>query len=415
MYMINDKNYKTEEIEKWISFRNSLSSLFSNRKGAVMNIIDSLSSNYQGANTAVQLSENDLFEYNYNSVYKGINHSFSEDSEIRKQQIQQIQELIVSTLNREEQLPFNLFALDTTNIDRTHSPTLIDREFVHKPSSIFGQKPITLGHKYSVLTYLKKDQKSNNNWSIPFSTERVSSCSTESEIAKEQIKTLFTNCPEFNQDKLSVVTADSYYSNQYFLGDLTNYKNLVTITRSRCSRVFYTLPKIDNNQPKRRGHPQWYGDKFDLKDESTWHEVDEQFSTTITNNKDEIIELEIKCWHNLIMKSDKEQKMQKKPFNLLRITLRDDQGNLKFNPMWLIVMGERKNELNLFDCYQAYLRRFDIEHLFRFAKNKLLLNNYYSTKVEREKNWVELVFLSYVNLWDPQKFIPSSSTRVAKI
>jgi len=78
-------------------------------------------------------------------------------------------------------------------------------------------------------------------------------------------------------------------------------------------------------------------------------------------------------------------------------------------------MGERKNELNLFDCYQAYLRRFDIEHLFRFAKNKLLLNNYYSTKVEREKNWVELVFLSYVNLWDPQKFIPSSSTRVAKI
>lgn len=99
--------------------------------------------------------------------------------------------------------------------------------------------------------------------------------------------------------------------------------------------------------------------------------------------------------------------MQKKPFNLLRITLRDDQGNLKFNPMWLIVMGERKNELNLFDCYLAYLRRFDIEHLFRFAKNKLLLNNYYSTFVEREKNWVELVFLSYVNLWDPQKFIPS--------
>ncbi|MBL1210206.1 hypothetical protein [Geminocystis sp. GBBB08] len=54
---------------------------------------------------------------------------------------------------------------------------------------------------------------------------------------------------------------------------------------------------------------------------------------------------------------------------------------------------------NYFDCYKAYLRRFDIEHLFRFAKKNLLLNNYYSTEVEREKNWVELVFLSYVNLW----------------
>jgi len=170
--------------------------------------------------------------------------------------------------------------INNTNLT---SLSLIDREFVHKPSSIVGQKPITLGHKYSVLAYLKRDKKTNNNWSIPFSTERVSSCSTESQIAKEQIKTLFTNCPEFNQDKLSVVTADSYYSNQYFLGDLVNYNN-----------------------------------------------------------------------------------------------------NLKFKPMWLIIMGNRKNELNLFDCYQAYLRRFDIEHLFRFAKNKLLLNGYYSTDLERE-------------------------------
>ncbi|WP_308255795.1 transposase [Geminocystis sp. GBBB08] len=364
-----------------------------------MNIIDSLSSNIEGANTAVAISENDLFNYNYNSVYKGINNSFSSNPEIRKQQIKETQELIISTLSLEEQLPFNLFALDITNMDRSHSPTLIDREFVHKPSSIFGQKPITLGHKYSILTFLKRDEITKHNWSIPFSTERVSSCSTESETAKKQINTLFNNCPEFNQDKLSVVTADSYYSNQYFLGDLTNYNNLVTITRSRCSRVFYTLPKIDNNQPKRRGHPQWYGNKFDLKDESTWHEVDEQFSTTITNHKDEIIELEIKCWHNLVMKGNKEQKMQQKPFNLLRITLKDKQGNLKFKPMWLIVMGKRKNDLSLFDCYQAYLRRFDIEHLFRFAKNKLLLNSYYSTNVERENNWVELVFLSYVNLW----------------
>ncbi len=99
------------------------------------------------------------------------------------------------------------------------------------------------------------------------------------------------------------------------------------------------------------------------------------------------------------MKGDKKIKMHSLPFNLLRITLTDEEGNLKFKPMWLIVMGDRKNELSLFDCYKAYLRRFDIEHLFRFAKNKLLLNNYYSTKVKRENNWVNLVFLSYVNLW----------------
>ena len=398
MCMINHNIYNTKEREEWSYFRQSLSSLFPNRTGAVMNLIDSLSSNFS-ANTAVQLSENDLFNYNYSSLYKGINNCFSLNPKIQKQQIKLKQELIVSTLNFEDDLPFKLLAVDATNLSRSYSPTLIDREFVHKPSPIFGQKPITLGHKYSVLTYLNSDEKTQHNWSIPLSTERISSCSTESEIAREQINTLVKNCPEINQDKLLVITGDSHYSNQYFLGGLTNHKDSVTITRSRSSRVFYTMPNINNSYKKRRGHPRWYGDKFYLKDGSTWHEVDEQFSTTITNKKKEIIHLEIQCWNNLIMKGDKEQKMHEKPFRLLRIILRDEQGNLKFKPMWLIVMGQRRDELNLFDCYLAYIRRFDIEHLFRFAKNKLLLNNYYSPEVEREKNWVELVFLSYVNLW----------------
>ena len=227
--------------------------------------------------------------------------------------------------------------------------------------------------------------------------------STESEIGSEQVNILLDNSPSDLLDNLLVITGDSHYSNQYFLGNLTNHKNLVTLTRCRSNRVFYTLPKINNNQKKRKGHPYWYGDKFDLKDESTWHEVDEEFSTSITNKKQEIFNLEIKSWNNLIMKGDKEQKMWQNPFRLLRITLIDVHGNLKFKPMWLIVMGKRRNEINLFDCYKAYLRRFDIEHLFRFVKNKLLLNNYYSPFVEREKNWVELVFLSYVNLWATRK------------
>lgn len=74
--LINRNDYNKEELEKWVSFRNSLSSLFPNRTSAVMNLIDSLSSNYS-AKTAVQLSENDLFHYNYNSLYKAINNSFS--------------------------------------------------------------------------------------------------------------------------------------------------------------------------------------------------------------------------------------------------------------------------------------------------------------------------------------------------
>lgn len=306
--MINQNYYNTEEVEKWIAFRHSLSSLFSHRNRAVMNLIDSLSSNFS-AQTAVQLSENDLFNYNYSSLYQGINNCFSPENETRKEQIKQKQSLIFSSLNIENKLPFNLLAIDATTIERKHSPTLIDREFVHKPSPIFGQKPITLGHKYSVLTYLTQDEKKQHNWSIPLSTERIDSGSTDSQIGQEQVNILLDNSPEYLQDNLLVITGDSHYSNQYFLGNLTNHKNLVTLTRCRSSRVFYTLPKIDNTLKKRRGHPCWYGERFDLKDESTWPETDEEFSRTITNKRKEILNLDIKCWNNLIMKGNKEQKM----------------------------------------------------------------------------------------------------------
>jgi hypothetical protein len=43
---IHQENYSTTEVEKWNNFRNSLSSLFPNRTGAVMNLFDSLSSNF---------------------------------------------------------------------------------------------------------------------------------------------------------------------------------------------------------------------------------------------------------------------------------------------------------------------------------------------------------------------------------
>ena len=80
---IHEQNYSTVEVEKWNNFRNSLSSLFPKRTEAVMNLIDSLSSNFS-AHTAVQLSENDLFNYNYNSLYKGINTSFFDKNEQKK-------------------------------------------------------------------------------------------------------------------------------------------------------------------------------------------------------------------------------------------------------------------------------------------------------------------------------------------
>jgi len=50
-------------------------------------------------------------------------------------------------------------------------------------------------------------------------------------------------------------------------------------------------------------------------------------------------------------------------------------GELLFTrPMWLIVSGEKHFKLTLQDIFNSYRQRFDIEHFFRFGKDKLLMN-----------------------------------------
>ena len=101
----------------------------------------------------------------------------------------------------------------------------------------------------------------------------------------------------------------------------------------------------------------------------------------------------------MLMKGTSNHKMNRYPFTLLQITVTDDNGNNVWKPMWLIVIGSRRNELSLEDCYEAYRQRYDMEHLFRFGKQKLLMTSYLTPDVKHEENWFKLTLLAYVNLW----------------
>ena len=75
------------------------------------------------------------------------------------------------------------------------------------------------------------------------------------------------------------------------------------------------------------------------------------------------------------MRGTKNYKMNNHPFTLLQIVVKDEEGNTIWKPMWLIVIGSRRDELSLVDSYQSYRQRYDIEHLFRFGKQRLLMTS----------------------------------------
>lgn len=92
--------------------------------------------------------------------------------------------------------------------------------------------------------------------------------------------------------------------------------------------------------------------------------------------------------------------MHKVPFTLVCVRCLKPNGKSAFkNDLWLIIVGKRRDEINLLDLYEAYRQRFDIEHYFRFGKQKLLMTAFQTPEVDREKNWWQIVQLAYTQLW----------------
>lgn len=47
----------------------------------------------------------------------------------------------------------------------------------------------------------------------------------------------------------------------------------------------------------------------------------------------------------------------------------------------------------------SYRQRYDIEHLLRFSKQRLLMMEFQNPEAEHEENWIHLVMFAYAQLW----------------
>ena len=156
-----------------------------------------------------------------------------------------------------------MWAIDVTPLPRPYAKTLGERTIIYQPNTVKGNKPINIGHSYSVLTALpEKEETGQIPWAIPLMVNQVPSSETGKKVGSQQLKQILTqkNLPWSNHR--SVVVVDSDYSAKTFLAEQSQHPNLVVVTRVRSNRVFYQSPEI-SSQPS-KGHPLWYGDKFAL-------------------------------------------------------------------------------------------------------------------------------------------------------
>lgn len=121
---------------------------------------------------------------------------------------------------------------------------------------------------------------------------------------------------------------------------------------------------------------------------------------TWTTKRGRRLQVQLQGWTNLLMRGKRGLPMHRYPFTLIRGEVLDEQGQPVYQrDLWLLVLGERRGELSLREAWESYRQRFDLEHYFRFGKQRLLLASYQTPVGEHEENWLLLVQLAMVQLW----------------
>lgn len=377
-----------------VQFRNRLYQNFTNRADTLMELVDALCSNVS-ARSVVELCLTPCFRRSYTTLYTALAEWTWDE--------QQLARLLAPYLPRPPERSFWLLGLDVTPQPRPFAQTLPDRSLVYQPNSVAGNTPVTIGHQFSTVALLPEEKAQRSPaWVVPLATARVASSDDKERVGAAQIDALLQDPNLPFQDHLCVEVADSKYSKPAYVHAHRQHANLVTIVRVAANRTFYRLPQ-DANEQAGVGHPAWYGARLALGDPSTWPPSDTHAITQHVSRRGKRYRVEIQSWHNCLMRGQRKPKllpMQRYPFTLVRIVFYDQSGKHAFRqPLWLIVVGQRRHELTAFAIYHAYARRYDLEHFFRFGKQHLLLTGFQTPEVEREESWWQLVHLAYAQLW----------------
>ncbi len=117
------------------------------------------------------MSLNPLFRRDYNSLYKGIQEFLPHQTDDKySEQVNCLLDVVSQTIPRTKSRSFNLLGIDTTPYPRPYSATLADKTFIHYPNPIKGNKPISIGHSYSVVCALpERIETGNVPWAVPLS------------------------------------------------------------------------------------------------------------------------------------------------------------------------------------------------------------------------------------------------------
>ena len=213
---------------------------------------------------------------------------------------------------------------------------------------------------------------------------------------------LFRSSLDFNT-QLCILTSDSLHATTGCRRQAVAHDNLVMLTRMRGNRNVYSQPGPDSGKKR-------FGEKMKLNKKDSHRPPDTVEYQEITMAKGKQQKILLKTWKDMMVRGEAGFRAYEHPFTLIKASFLDSEGQETHKkPMWLMALGKRRCELESLDVFTCYRQRYDIEHYFRFGKQRLLLDKFQTPDTRHEENWWQLAQLAYIQLYlarDTSKNLP---------
>ncbi len=287
-----------------------------------------------------------------------------------------------------------VFAVDVSVWDRSDAESSPERGYYYHPSRHSAGQPIVAGWAYQFIAQLNFARES---WTAPVDASRVHPMEDANVAAVEQVKGLLDRTRKGGANPLFVF--DAGYDPVKLQMGLAGCPCQILV-RLRAGRRFYADPSLAG-PPAPTGRPRRHGPKMKCNDPSTWPEPSAEHACEDAGYG----LVRVRAWANLHPKVQAHEGRGSR--GLLPIVVgtlvlveveRLPHGERRREPrvLWLWWHGEGEPDLGLF--WRAYVRRFDLEHTFRFLKQTLGWTTPRFRHPEQADRWTWLVVAAYTQL-----------------
>jgi DDE superfamily endonuclease len=265
-----------------------------------------------------------------------------------------------------------MLAADVSNWLRPDAATSPARLFCHVYGRAKGQAQMIPGWPYSVIAALEPGRTS---WTAVLDAIRLGPDDDEAKVTAAQVRDVVTRLIEAGHwhqgDPAILVIFDAGYDPMrlaYQLADLP----VEIVGRLRSDRVLH-FP-VPARRPGTNGRPPRHGQEFALADPATWPAPPVTTATETTRYGTATAQAWDRLHPRLTHRSawlDHDGPLPVIEGTLIRLQVDHLPGDRDPKPVWLWCSRTGAPPAEVNRCWQAFLRRFDLEHTFRLFKQIL--------------------------------------------